>query len=133
MSEPVSLADGLADFYAAQARAAVTPARGNRPWARGKKSVALAVHPSQIGEATADARAKGVPTDFAPDGSPILTDRDHRKRYMQAYGFFDRDAGYGDAQPKHHKGRTPPPSRLQELAKRLAQQIRVRRDARTAR
>lgn len=59
-------------------------------------SDALAVHPKQVEEAIADAKAKGVPTDFQPDGRPILTSRSHRKAYNKAYGFHDRQGGYGD-------------------------------------
>ncbi len=126
-----SLLEGLDDHYAAQAADApegMVP--GNRPWARALKSVALAVHPDQVAEACADAEAKGVPTNFTADGCPEFRDRDHRKRYLQAYGFFDRDAGYGDAQPKLHKGRVPPPSRAMLLGRKLARYIRVRRESR---
>lgn len=63
-------------------------------------SDALAVHPSQVQEATQDAIQKGVPTDFLPDGRPVLRTRAHRKQYMKAYGFFDRNAGYGDQAPR---------------------------------
>jgi len=63
------------------------------------KSEALAVHPSQIEEARKSAAARGVPTDFTPSGRPILRTRGHRKAYCKAYGFHDRNAGYGDAQP----------------------------------
>jgi hypothetical protein len=62
-------------------------------------SDALAVHPRQVQEAIADAAKKGVPTEFQKDGRPILRSREHRKAYMKAYGFFDKAAGYGDAQP----------------------------------
>lgn len=126
-----SLIDGLNDFYAQRSAVDVTDAEGNRPWARGQKSVALAVHPSQAKEAAEDAAAKGVQTDFTESGEPVFRDRDHRKRYMQAYGFFDRDAGYGDQAPQQLKGRTPPPSRLRELARKFAGHIRVRRESRT--
>lgn len=61
-------------------------------------SEALAVHPDLIGEAVADAAKKGVPTEFDADGDPIFTCRSHRARYMNAYGFYDRDGGYSDAQ-----------------------------------
>lgn len=59
-------------------------------------SEALAVHPSQVAEAQESARARGVPTQFLPDGRAVLRDRDHRRRYLKAYGFFDRNGGYGD-------------------------------------
>lgn len=121
-----SLAEGLNDFYGQQADAGQELiVEGNRPWSRPLKSVALAVLPSQVKEATEDARKRGVPTDFTKDGRPIFNDRDHRSRYMKEYGYFDKDAGYGDVAPKNYKGK-PPPSRLREIAKRLAAQIRVR-------
>jgi len=63
---------------------------------KSKLSDALAVHPTQVAEAIADAKKKGVPTDFAPDGRPIITSRNHQKRYLRAYGFFNRDSSYGD-------------------------------------
>lgn len=60
-------------------------------------SDALAVHGAQVKEATEDSAKKGVPTEFLKDGRPVFRSREHRKKYMQAYGFFDRSAGYGDA------------------------------------
>ena len=59
-------------------------------------SDALAVHPRQVEEATLDAAKKGCPTEFLPDGRPILTSRSHRKQYLKSYGFHDRRGGYGD-------------------------------------
>jgi len=71
-------------------------------------SDALAVHPKQVKEATDDAEKKGVPTEFRRDGRPIFRTREHRKRYMQKYGFFDKAGGYGDAQPGQTKRDIPP-------------------------
>lgn len=31
---------------------------------------------------------------------PIWRNRNHKKRWLEAHGQFDRDAGYSDAQPK---------------------------------
>jgi hypothetical protein len=59
-------------------------------------SDALAVHPKQVQEATENAAAKGVPTEFLPDGRPVMRTRAHRKAYLKAYGFRDNDGGYGD-------------------------------------
>jgi hypothetical protein len=59
-------------------------------------SDALAVHPNQVKEAIDDARAKGVSVDFKEDGRPVFTSRQQRKEYCKAYGFYDRNAGYGD-------------------------------------
>lgn len=67
-------------------------------------SDALAVHPRQVKEAIADSIKKGVPTEFLPDGRPVLRTRQHKKAYTHAYGFFDKAASYSDAQyggPNH--------------------------------
>ena len=89
---------------------------GNRPWTKPVHSDALAVHPKQIGEAVEDARRKGVPTDFDRSGRPIFGDRDHKKRYCQAYGFYDRSGGYGDAQTgKAGLGKRPIPTDYVDL------------------
>lgn len=61
-----------------------------------KLSDALAVHPTQVAEAVADAKKKGVPTSFEADGRPIITSRAHQKAYLKAYGFHNRDGGFGD-------------------------------------
>ena len=59
-------------------------------------SDALGVHPLDVAQAEADAKAKGVQTEFLADGRAVLTDRAHRKKYLKAYGFHDRKGGYGD-------------------------------------
>lgn len=64
-------------------------------------SDALGVHPSQIPEAVKQARSLGVPTEFDSSGRAILRDRKHRKDLCQALGYFDRNAGYGDASPRN--------------------------------
>lgn len=63
-------------------------------------SEALSVHPDQVQEAIDSARRKGVPTEFTKSGAPIFTSREHRKRYCEAYHFYDRQGGYGDAAPR---------------------------------
>jgi hypothetical protein len=61
------------------------------------KSDAAGVHPSQAGEAYQHSVSLGVPTTFDQrTGQAIFTDRAHRKRYLAARGFIDRNAGYGD-------------------------------------
>ncbi len=55
-------------------------------------SDALAVHPSQIAEAVEDARRKGVPTEFLPDGRPVFLSSRHFREYAKRYGF--RHKGY---------------------------------------
>jgi hypothetical protein len=59
-------------------------------------SEALAVHPGQVQEAAESAKKMGVPTEFLPDGRPIMRSRAHQKAYLKAYGFKNRDGGYGD-------------------------------------
>jgi hypothetical protein len=72
-------------------------------------SDAAAVHPKQIKEATESASSKGVPTNFDSEGRPIFTSRTHRSRYLRAYGFFDRSAGYGDPAPNLPKAQEVDP------------------------
>ncbi len=60
------------------------------------KSDGLAVHPRQVAEATESAKRRGVPTEFLPDGRPVMRSRAHQKAYLKAYGFHNRDGGYGD-------------------------------------
>ena len=63
-------------------------------------SDAMGVHPDQIAEAREHAARHSVPTDFAPDGRAILRSRDHRKRYGELIGMYDRNGGYGDPQKR---------------------------------
>lgn len=79
-------------FVSGLGYAGVEMERHNKP----KACVALAVHPSQVPEAVESARRKGVPTDFTPQGRPLFTSRAHQKRYLKAYGYHNRDGGYGD-------------------------------------
>lgn len=118
----MNLAAGLDAFYAEMHKP-----RGGKPglfggtWRRPLKSDALAVHPKQVKEAMADAAKKGVPTEFSADGSPIFTSARHRKKYCQAYGYFDKSAGYADAGPGSFKGELPPrPDPATEYAEAIA-------------
>ncbi len=61
-----------------------------------KASDAMAVHPRQVPEAIESAKKKGVPTEFLKDGRPLFTSRRHQAAYIRAYGFFNKDACYGD-------------------------------------
>ena len=61
------------------------------------KSDAAGVHPSQVGDFTRDSVEKGVPTEFDKStGQAIFTSRQHRARYLKAYGMFDKNGGYSD-------------------------------------
>ncbi len=59
-------------------------------------SDALACHRKQIPEAEESARKRGVPTEFEKkDGRPIFRDRAHRRAYLKAYGYVDRNSYSG--------------------------------------
>ncbi len=68
---------------------------GNWPMA----SYAAGVHPKQIPEMRKFDKKHHVPTDYTPDGDPILTSPKHRKKYCEAHGLYDRNAGLNDAVP----------------------------------
>lgn len=51
---------------------------------------ALAVHPSQIGEARDFDRQNGVATEYRGDGTPIMNDFRHYKKYRRLHGVHDR-------------------------------------------
>jgi hypothetical protein len=59
------------------------------------KSVALAVHSKQVKAAQEDSVKRGVPTEFTKSGRPILRDAGHRKAYLRAYGYHDRNSYSG--------------------------------------
>jgi hypothetical protein len=61
-----------------------------------KGSLALAVHPAQVEEAREQARRHGVPTEYQPDGTPIITSRAHQKALCKIRGVHNNDGGYGD-------------------------------------
>jgi hypothetical protein len=64
-------------------------------------SDAAGVHPDQTQEAYDHSVANGVPTQFTKDGSAVFESAGHRKRYCEAVGLYDRNAGYGDPQRKY--------------------------------
>lgn len=59
-------------------------------------SRALSVHPKQVEEANARAKRHGLGIEYRPDGKPILTSRENRKKLLRLEGFHDNDGGYGD-------------------------------------
>lgn len=64
-------------------------------------SDAAGVHPTQIKEASAEMARAGVPTQFDSDGRAIFHSRLHRKNALRAMGLYDRNAGYGDPEPRN--------------------------------
>lgn len=76
-----------------QAEQGVRHCAGNWPM----ESDAAGVGVSQVTEAMAHSRSIGVPTDFNPKtGAAIFTSARHRKKYCEARGLRDRNAGYSD-------------------------------------
>lgn len=62
-------------------------------------SYAAGVHPKQIPEMVKFDADHGVPTHYSEDGDPILTSPKHRRKYCEAHGMFDRNAGLSDPVP----------------------------------
>lgn len=54
---------------------------------------ALGVHPDEIPESQQFDSRHGVPTEYTPDGDPIMRDKSHYYKYRKVHGFIDR-AGY---------------------------------------
>lgn len=63
-------------------------------------SDAAGVAPHQIEEVTKESVRAGIPTNFTEDGRAIFTSREHRKRYCEHIGLYDRNGGYSDPQRK---------------------------------
>ena len=53
-------------------------------WKNEVLSDALGVHSSQAKEAEAEARALGVPTEYLPDGRPVIRSTAHRRELLKA-------------------------------------------------
>lgn len=67
-------------------------------WPQVSNSFGVAVE--DIPKAVDAARRDGFTLEFTPEGNAIFTDRAHRKRACELFGYFDRNAGYGDATPR---------------------------------
>jgi hypothetical protein len=66
-----------------------------------QKSDAAGCHPLQAAEYERDAAERGVPTEFdRRTGQAIFRSREHRKRYCESRGIYDRSGGYGDPQQR---------------------------------
>lgn len=75
---------------------------GANGWATGLESDAAGVHSSQVDEFREDARSHGFTgVEFSNDGQVRFHSRGQRAAYLRHRGLFDRDAGYGDANPRH--------------------------------
>lgn len=65
-----------------------------------RESTAVGVSPKQVKKAYEDSVERGVPTEFAANGDAIFRDKHHERRYCEAIGFHQRNAGYSDAVPQ---------------------------------
>lgn len=69
-------------------------------------SDAMGCNPDDAKEAYEDSVRAGVPTRFdvpGKEGMAEFLSPGHRKRYCEAFGFHDRNAGYSDPQPGSYK------------------------------
>ena len=64
-------------------------------------SYALGVSPEEVPAMMAFDKEHNIPTNYDSDGDPIMRSAGHRKKYAEAHGFYDRNAGYSDPQPKN--------------------------------
>ena len=80
------------------------PVKRGSPWGTPLVSKALAVHPLQVREFNEQAVMHGTGAYYRENGDCELSTRGVRKREMERRCIFDRDAGYGDAQPQHATG-----------------------------
>ena len=75
----------------------------NRPGKWPMESDAAGVAVDQVSECAKYVAERGVPTEFNPKtGNPIFTSQNHRKRFCEVTNLYDRNAGFGDATPKHN-------------------------------
>lgn len=55
----------------------------------------------QVKEEQEFLRSRGVNVEYDDEFRPIWTSRLHKKAYQEALEYYDNDAGYSDAAPKH--------------------------------
>lgn len=60
-------------------------------WSKPVESDALSVHPSQVKEAMERDRAHGVPTEYTPDGRPIIRSYAHKRALMRSLGVHENN------------------------------------------
>ena len=66
-------------------------------------SYAAGASPSEVPALHEFDMKNGVPTDYSDDGDPIFRSPSHRKKYCEAHGLFDRNAGFSDPVPERCK------------------------------
>jgi hypothetical protein len=94
----IKLDDGRTAKYFFNPRSGISTCPSNYPMV----STAIGVHPSQVKDHMAHLQAMGCgQVNHTADGDVILESKAQRKKVCEALGFFDRNAGHGDPQPKH--------------------------------
>lgn len=75
---------------------------------RYESRLAMAVPIEQMAKFNEDAKRHGTGAQYIPDplsptyAKAVFGDRDSRKKEMRRRNMFDREGGYGDADPIHH-------------------------------
>lgn len=72
-------------------RKALAPVKRGYPY----EGLALACHPSQVQEQMERMKKLGVPTEYRPNGSPVMRDAGHRRAFLKANGAHDRNSYSG--------------------------------------
>jgi hypothetical protein len=62
-------------------------------------SYAMGVSLGEVAGMVALDKKLGVPTEYNGEGDPVMRSPSHRKAYVEAHGFFDRNAGFSDPVP----------------------------------
>jgi hypothetical protein len=93
----IQLEDGRTAKYFFNPLSGISTCPGNYPMV----STAIGVHPSQIKDHMAHLQAMGCgQVNHTKAGDVILESKGQRKKVCETLGFFDRNAGHGDPQPK---------------------------------
>lgn len=64
-------------------------------------SDAMGVNELQRKDAYNESVRCGVPTHFDEQGRAVFNSPGHRRKYCEALGYYDRNAGYSDPKPKN--------------------------------
>lgn len=94
----IKLDDGRVGTYYFNPHSGISTCPANYPMV----CTSIGVHPSQVKEHMEHLRAMGCgQVNHTKNGDPILESKAQRKKVCEALGFFDRNAGHSDPQPKN--------------------------------
>lgn len=63
-------------------------------WHKPVLSDALCVHPRQIPEAMARDKKHGLNVEYLPDGRPVLTSQDQKRKMIRSLGYHENNCAY---------------------------------------